>query len=162
MPSMKQNNSMELSGPSFNGIYYKNAPQTPQTPSPEFPCVCSRIFYSELTFVRMFSFLCQYKKLARCDFWLLTSDSNALPRGSLWNQKSGPVGSLQKIRGNPGKKLEKSGFGVRRVWKAFFIVNCKKRVAQKLHGIILLPFILGTFRFNFEKNWKVCSFINFG
>ena len=53
--------------------------------------------------------------------------------------------------GNPGKSGEIPDLGSWGVWGAISIVDFKKRVARKLHRIILLHLGLVTFRFHFGK-----------
>ena len=68
---------------------------------------------------------------------------------------SGSYGNLRKS----GKNQDLgSGGGV---WGAFFAVNCKKKVARKLHGIILLHFGLIIFRIHFWKTRKPFIFMIF-
>ena len=57
------------------------------------------------------------------------------------------------------KIWEKCGFGVWEVWRAIFIVNFEKRVAQKLRRIILLHFGLVTFRIHFGRTRKPLVFV---
>ena len=63
--------------------------------------------------------------------------------------------SYRKFR----KILETSRLGVCGGQGGCFIVNSKKRVAQKLHIVILLHYGLVTFRFHFRKYRKTIMFM---
>ena len=126
----------------------KMAPQTPQTPNPQFSQDFPGISIGNQLFWRA---PCASTRSLCC----LEDAQHVLSRESSVRDQGIP------FLDNPGKIWEKCGFRVWGVCGAIFSLDMIERLAQNLRRIILLPFGLVTFRIHFRKPPKPFIFIVF-